>query len=505
MARVLNDIYHAGILEVVATCLSRKYNVQVSIGGELASTQANDNGGYTITIPDLKYDDRLTTLVRAYVDHEVAHARFTDFGAVKNAMKVAYRIEHPGVRNAWNVVEDIYVERLMGLAYPGAKLNLMAGMDVIYEGAADIGSYDAGFTNSFNHGLCLALYGARRNLYGSDLMRRAFDALAAEWTAVPKFVDWLEEVFLPLVPGNSSEANFSLGITLFDKLSRLYVSLSTDEKSVGVDIGHTIQAAVNKAARITPSNRGLRVGRSGDGFDALLRVEDLSANELADADAVSAVLRMRLRSLLQAHVMQRRHVGFAGRLDTHLLHRIGVSNPRVFRTRAERLALNTDVAILVDSSGSMGNDEALVSGCTYAAATALATLPSVRTSVYAFGAGSCIQVLAPGERPTKKMRIHALGGTPLAASAKHVLSRFDYMSDRRRVLLVITDGAPDGKVSVCRNIFRTAQEKLDVDVVGIGIKYTGIYDFLPGSRIINNISEFPGALFASLQEILLAA
>lgn len=500
MARILNDIYHAGILEVVAACLSRKYNVQVTIGGGLATSQEAENGRFVITIPDLKYDDKLFTLVRAYVDHETAHVRFSDFGYLKDALRSFPVGERSGVQNAWNIVEDIYVEKLMGMAYPGCLVNLKEGTETIYADAADINSHPTGFRNSMEHGMALALYGARRDLYGSDLMRQAFNALAKHWTVIPDYVSWLEDDFLPRVPGASTKENFKLGCALFSKLKTLYNQYEPPKN----DLSSAIQKAVSKVNRNGMLNR-IAVGIAGDGSPGNLRIQDLKPNEIADADAVSAVLRMRLRSLLQAHVMQRRHVGFAGKLDTHLLHRVGVCNPRVFRTRAERLALNTDIIILVDSSGSMANAEGLVSGCTYAAVTALATLPSVRTSVYAFGAQTCIRVLGPGERPTKRMRINAAGGTPLTQSVKHVLGKFDYMSDRRRVLLVITDGAPDGRKEVARRVFRMAQERLDVDVVGIGIQYTGIYDLLPGSRIINNISEFPAALFSSLQEILLAA
>ena len=67
-------------LPLVASVLGKKYGVQVEIGGDTACTDGN-----VIRLPTLplECDENLINITRAYIDHESAHIRETDFNVLK--------------------------------------------------------------------------------------------------------------------------------------------------------------------------------------------------------------------------------------------------------------------------------------------------------------------------------------------------------------------------------------------------------------------------------------
>ncbi len=102
-------------LPLVADALGRKYGVRVHIGGEHAYTNGRD-----IHIPSLPLDadETALNLARAYLDHESAHLRATDFEALVQAG--LSQIE----KHVWNILEDRMVEQKLAAVYPGCRNNL---------------------------------------------------------------------------------------------------------------------------------------------------------------------------------------------------------------------------------------------------------------------------------------------------------------------------------------------------------------------------------------------
>lgn len=88
---------HCRALPRIAAILGRKYGVRVHIGGDRAFTD-----GRNIHIPGLPLDADAVALnlVRAYIDHESAHLRETDFEALR-CVRMDSLTKH-----LWNMLED---------------------------------------------------------------------------------------------------------------------------------------------------------------------------------------------------------------------------------------------------------------------------------------------------------------------------------------------------------------------------------------------------------------
>ena len=98
--------------------------------------------------------------------------------------------------------------------------------------------------------------------------------------------------------------------------------------------------------------------------------------------------------------------------------------------------------------------------------------------------------------------IRASGGTPLAGAVWWVLQTMLPLKERRKMILVITDGMPDNPLAA-NNAIGVAQ-KLGFEVYGLGIRDEHITHLLPHtSRVVNDLPDLVSAMFAMLQATLL--
>jgi len=107
--RSLNP-FTTNVLALVAKVLGRKYDVNITIGGN--GTACTD--GQTIHLPAVA-GDYAEALARGYIDHEAAHIRLTD-------MRIMPTKDFKG--QLLNVIEDIRIEKGIGKDYPGCLVNL---------------------------------------------------------------------------------------------------------------------------------------------------------------------------------------------------------------------------------------------------------------------------------------------------------------------------------------------------------------------------------------------
>ena len=97
--------YLIGGLQIAMQALAEKTGINLIIGGDTACTN-----GKTIIIPVLPDDETAAILARGYIDHEAAHIAHTDFSY--------------SVGEEWlNMLEDIRIEKVQGLKYPGVAIN----------------------------------------------------------------------------------------------------------------------------------------------------------------------------------------------------------------------------------------------------------------------------------------------------------------------------------------------------------------------------------------------
>lgn len=96
-------------LALIAKVLGRKYDVTVTIAGQVACTSRKE-----ITIPVVS-GPHAEALAHGYIDHEAAHVRYTDFSV---------RLTNDFAGDLLNILEDVRIELAIGLEYPGCIANL---------------------------------------------------------------------------------------------------------------------------------------------------------------------------------------------------------------------------------------------------------------------------------------------------------------------------------------------------------------------------------------------
>lgn len=113
-------------MAVLAGLMSRKYNINVQVSGNIAYTHIDpDTGKVTINIPAAEYeDDKYLGYVRGYIDHEVGHVKYTRHDKLGEALTGAAPNHQMMRKNIWNILEDTYVERMMMQDFAGCGRNL---------------------------------------------------------------------------------------------------------------------------------------------------------------------------------------------------------------------------------------------------------------------------------------------------------------------------------------------------------------------------------------------
>jgi len=235
----------------------------------------------------------------------------------------------------------------------------------------------------------------------------------------------------------------------------------------------------------------------------------LSVDDVQEATQASMALRTRLQGLLQTKVLSRASSGRRGRLDTGQLHRLAVSDPRVFRVKAERVGIDTAVHILLDCSGSMVRRIRLACQACYAVASAL-DASKINVAVTAFpssqlpsGSYSTVApIIAHGQKVHIGLDLTPAGGTPMGEALWWVMQNMLPLSERRKLILIVTDGEPDSLE--CANQAIAQGVIAGFEIYGIGITSPGINMLLSGrSVVVNSMTDLAPAMFALLENAIL--
>ena len=231
---------------------------------------------------------------------------------------------------------------------------------------------------------------------------------------------------------------------------------------------------------------------------------DLPVLMKSEALRVTARLASQLQALLQAYVMNRGGAFRRGRLDSNKLARIAVNNPKVFQQRVEQRAINTEIIILADMSGSMSGRRAKVlSEGLYALAHAIYPIKGVTIAAYGFSGSRFIPILEMGERPHNKFLLSCEDGTICGSMSLKALSRFGWTSDKRRIFIVMSDGD-----TFDDDLFKLALKKArkaGIEVVGIGVESKAMQDYVDKDEYVyvNRVSDLPSQFFTVLRDKLI--
>lgn len=233
-----------------------------------------------------------------------------------------------------------------------------------------------------------------------------------------------------------------------------------------------------------------------------------------------------------------------GRLNAPALHRIMAGDDRVFMHKEEHRSKETAVSLLIDNSGSMtGIKYTTAMVAAYALAS---TLDRVNIANEAIGFTTAWSLDFPqaareahasakrkGITFSREVPIHmpifkefderlnptvrkrfAFGayaqpgrganvdGESLEIAAQRLLKR----RERRKVMIVLSDGAPAGGhgVHIPQHLRSTVEDltKKGIDLVGIGIMDSNVKRYYPNSVVLNNVSDLPGQVMTELKRIL---
>lgn len=128
--------------EILARVLGEKYGINVAMRGNVACTVAEYDKGiknsnnltkpnkFTIILPGIEtMDKHYRALIRTFIDHEVGHVRYTNWGVLRNSEQVK---NGKTIAALQNIIEDVYVEHKMMAAFPGCVHNFMRGINIIF-------------------------------------------------------------------------------------------------------------------------------------------------------------------------------------------------------------------------------------------------------------------------------------------------------------------------------------------------------------------------------------
>ncbi len=296
---------------------------------------------------------------------------------------------------------------------------------------------------------------------------------------------------------------------------------TTSAENQRQDACNALQSALNATEEELPEDVFTTVGEtlgaeSISSPTLLPTTEPFTGNPLVGRTALqrvkihSAKLTARLHGLVQAHTLTRHRTVQRGRkLSPRHLHRAGVGDPRIFEVREHKVAPNTALHILVDLSGSMADGQDRIAlDAAMALAHALETIKGVSRAVSAFPGlrgqeQNVTAILAHGERVATRPGAfvqYARGGTPMTGAlwfgAADLLSR----AEERKVLLTLTDGAPNDLRSSKDLVNRATQAGIECIGIGIGVSVSRLF---PVSVRIENIADLKGVLFGIAEKLLL--
>lgn len=151
------------IVDVVLLCrmMSAQYRIKIQPGVFSAADKFDapawcrkDKDGYVLQVPFSPYmTEEQWRYLRGYIDHECGHVKFTDFETYANMYRsvVADCLQYkPGASVTLkdflhdyasmvvNILEDVRIERLMGIDFPGSRTNLNTLSEYLFKDCCSV-------------------------------------------------------------------------------------------------------------------------------------------------------------------------------------------------------------------------------------------------------------------------------------------------------------------------------------------------------------------------------
>lgn len=580
-------------LPIIASALGEKLGVTVEMGGRQACTD-----GRKVKLPSLSMDDKDSQIMAlAYVEHEAAHLRYSDF-TLQFPTPLAQMID--------NLLEDIRIEHNLAIAFPGTKDDLSKLVTLMTQ--KGLTGDPMGFAVSKPEMTptqlmqTYMLYKLRHDVLGQagikplldiaeDLFQKVvpagmqirLEALMFEVTRCESEQDVLDltmEIIRMMEEeaqkerekeqqqqqqdqsqqqgnggqgqdqsgqgsegetqqqsgagessqdqgeegsegqqssgqssqgqgGQGKEQNQAGGKSAGGGASTIEQMLNATSAEAMADLDQLLEGALQAKAD-THSPSSVRIALSQR---LSARHSSNAAAETARVAAQSNALRVRAQALLQAQTIAQITPAMMGRkLNMKGLHNAKLGGP-VFQRKTEGVQLDTAVMILIDRSGSMSNNIGLALDATLASTVAL-QMPGIRTAVAAFpfdiredqeGAALLKDFdESPQSAVGAFQMVTADGGTPLSSPLMYCGMRLLREREPRKIILVMTDGHPNGGDRPKSEYAIDLLRKAGIEVFGLGIGCDTTQLFGPESRMIETIDQLPSAMIGMLQKALTA-
>ena len=226
----------------------------------------------------------------------------------------------------------------------------------------------------------------------------------------------------------------------------------------------------------------------------------------------SARLAAQLTGLVQAKTLCRDRTGKRGKkLDGKRLHRMAIGDNRLFCKRSEAVTVDATVHLCLDISSSMASRMGLAREAVLALAYALNQINGVTVSVSAYSGKNdygVFEVMKSNDRlqdvAAVLSALNAHESTPMATGLWHAVHQVLHAKVERRLIIMITDGAPDCDHHQPVMDLVKRCEQSGIEVSGLGINVNSLKQIFPRSMVITQLHELKSALFEQAKNWLVA-
>lgn len=249
-----------------------------------------------------------------------------------------------------------------------------------------------------------------------------------------------------------------------------------------------------------------RSGYRDDKVTGASAISDDSIREMTET--FSNTLGRKLRSVLQTNTLVRHGVSARGtRIDTRKLWRMGAHNPRVFRHDTEGHAVDTEIIMLVDCTGSMSgvcHTTAMASALGMLKATQ--TIPACNIGIIAFSSADVYIVKHPRQnaRVQDVTLVPAGGSTYIGGAYRTAMEEFTGQA-KKNVVIILSDGASSeaSDERVMTEALAEAEE-FGIITLGVGLGDRFLAKLLPEDRFFYAINHktVPTILFDLLKRAM---
>ncbi|WP_422452194.1 cobaltochelatase CobT-related protein [Endozoicomonas sp. ALC066] len=272
-------------------------------------------------------------------------------------------------------------------------------------------------------------------------------------------------------------------------------ALSAGDKDLGSDFGDKLKEILNANA-----NQNSEQALPEMSYDKeLMPIGNVS--EIQDGVLHASKLRAKLTGLVQAQQQRRNYETSQGRhINSRRIDRLCSGDLRIFSHESQRKAVNADVCLLLDSSGSMSKNgrDRICNSTTASLALALSDIKGTDVCVGTFpGMDRCVSPVnllgTPVRKDLGRFSIPPSGGTPLTQALLWATKELGRGKRDKKIVIVLTDGQPGNGSMVLKIVGE--MEASGIHLIGVGIQEAAVTRYFKNHVVINDLNDLGPKLF----------